>query len=42
MATLSNRWRLFLALLLLAFALTATLHPDLVFFGIVVPDPQTF
>jgi hypothetical protein len=31
-----------LALLLVSFALTATIHPDLVFFGIAPSDPQTF
>jgi hypothetical protein len=30
-----------LALLLVSFALTAAIHPDLVFFGI-APPPQTF
>jgi len=39
---ISSRRRLALALLLIAFALTATIYPDLVFFGIAPPDPQTF
>ncbi|HET9639073.1 MAG TPA: hypothetical protein VFP12_07690 [Allosphingosinicella sp.] len=42
MRILSSRRRLALALLLAAFALAAAIHPDLVFFGIAPPDPQTF
>jgi hypothetical protein len=34
--------RLALALLLIAFALTALFHPDQVFFGIAPPDLRTF
>ena len=34
--------RLALALLLFSFALTALVHPDLVFFGIATPNLQTF
>ena len=33
---------LLLAMLLVMFALAATIHPELVFFGTAPPDPQTF
>jgi hypothetical protein len=42
MAAKSSRRRLALALLLVAFALAAAIHPDLAFFGIAPPHTQAF